>query len=508
MSEARRPVIALDGPGSSGKSTVGAAVAARLGLRFCDTGLLYRAMTYLAMQRGVPAEDEAVLVALVPAIRLEADAAGRLVTVLVDGIDVTSAVQGPEVDAAVSAYARVPALRSALRVREQAIAAAGGIVMAGRDIGTVVLPDATVKIYLDASVEERAARRAAERSLAAGSPDAVRILDALRARDELDSTRPVAPLRPAPDAIRVHTDGNALETTIDAVVAAIRGALPPQGDEPGLASGSEKASAPATRPAPQRPVRHRPPVAPTPVGVRMQPMASFLSFITRCVLRFFTRVRIEGDVAAIPRTGAVLMAANHASNADPILIGAFLNQRIGRPINWMGKREVFDWPFISWLARQASVHPVERGAADVEAFRMATRILETGNVLAVFPEGTRSPDGRLQAAKEGVAVLAARSGATVIPIGVADTDRLWPKGQLLPRFTRSVTLTVGAPLQMTEPPAPGQAASEGAPEGAPDGVSTRPGRRAKAASTERIMRAIAQLLPERQRGVYGDPSGT
>ena len=497
MTAVRGPIVALDGPGSSGKSTVGAAAAARLGLRFCDTGLLYRAVTFIALRRAVAETDAAALVALVPAIRLDADGAGRLVFVTVDGVDVTAAVQGPEVDAAVSAYARVPALRSALLARQRAIAQAGGIVMAGRDIGTVVLPDANVKIYLDASVEERAARRAAERDLAADPAAAARILEGLRARDELDSTREIAPLRPSPDAVIVRTDGNPIETTVDAVVAAIRAASPADGAVPQPASELPR------RPGPQRPVRHRPPIAPTAIATRMTPVLALLSAIVRFLVRRFTRVRIEGELAAIPRTGAVLIAANHASNADPLLIGAFLNQRIARPINWMGKREVFDWPFVSWLARQAGVHPVERGAADVEAFRTAMRILETGNILAVFPEGTRSPDGRLQAAKDGVTVLAVRSGATVIPIGLADTDRLWPKGRPLPRFTRSVTLTIGAPIPMTEP-APNAAA---APAGAPAAVPPAPHRRTKSAGTDRIMRRIAELLPERQRGVYGEPPG-
>src|SRR5689334_21618010 len=149
-------VIALDGPGSSGKSSVGAAAALRLGYRFCDTGLLYRALTWLALQRGLPLDDGPTLAASVEHVRLAPDEQGRLDRVLVDGADVTADVHSAAVDERVSEVARLPEVRAALLERQRRIAAGGGIIMAGRDIGTVVLPDADLKLYLDASVEERA----------------------------------------------------------------------------------------------------------------------------------------------------------------------------------------------------------------------------------------------------------------------------------------------------------------------------------------------------------------
>jgi len=219
-------VVALDGPASSGKSSVGAAAALELGYRFCDTGLLYRAATWLALRRRVPAGgDPGGLVALVPEIELAPDGDGRLAHVTVEGDDVTEEVHTPAVDEAVSAVSRVPELRAALLERQRALAALpGGIVMAGRDIGTVVLPDADLKIFLDASVEERARRRAEERGIAPDSQAARYILAQLRRRDDLDRNRPVAPLRPADDAVHIVTDGNRFEDTVAAVVATIRAA--------------------------------------------------------------------------------------------------------------------------------------------------------------------------------------------------------------------------------------------------------------------------------------------
>lgn len=217
-------VVALDGPGSSGKSSVGAAAASAVGYRFCDTGLLYRAVTWLAEARGVGVDDPEGLVALVDEVELSDDGAGRLSRVLVGATDHTADVRSPAVDAAVSAVSAVAQVRAALLERQRRLAHGGGIVMAGRDIGTVVLPDADLKLYLDASVEERARRRAEERGLALEDTDGAAILDALRRRDRLDATRAVAPLRVAPDARILTTDGNAFEDTVAAVVGAIRDA--------------------------------------------------------------------------------------------------------------------------------------------------------------------------------------------------------------------------------------------------------------------------------------------
>jgi CMP/dCMP kinase len=232
-----RLVVALDGPGSSGKSSVGAAAALEVGYRFCDTGLLYRAVTYLVLQRRVSMGDPEGIRALVDEVELAPDDQGRLARVFIDGVDHTPYVRGPSIDFRVSGVSAVPELRAALLERQRALAEGGGIIMAGRDIGTVVLPDADLKIYLEASVEERARRRTEERDLDPDGHEAERILEDLRRRDELDTTRAVAPLRAAPDARIISTDGNRFEDTVDAVVNAIRDAEARRAAEP-TASGT------------------------------------------------------------------------------------------------------------------------------------------------------------------------------------------------------------------------------------------------------------------------------
>lgn len=226
------PIVSLDGPGSSGKSSVGAGAASRLGYRFCDTGLLYRALTWLALERAVDLGDEAALARLVPEVELAADRAGRLTHVRVAGRDVTRRIHSAHVDRRVSEVARQAAVREALLPRQRQIAAGGRIIMAGRDIGTVVIPDADVKLYLQVSAEERARRRAAERGLDPEGPEARELALELRRRDEVDSTRTVAPLRIPEGATIIDSEHNTLEETIEAVLRAIEACLGERGLEP------------------------------------------------------------------------------------------------------------------------------------------------------------------------------------------------------------------------------------------------------------------------------------
>ena len=219
-----RITVALDGPASSGKSSVGAAAARELGLRFVDTGLIYRAMTAMALREGAPLDDAEALVPLAARVTLADDGTGRLTRVLLDGVDATDDVHTESVDVAVSTVSAVPEVRAALLERQRALAATGGIVLAGRDIGTVVLPDADLKVFLDASVDERADRRIAERGLDPVGDGAREVRDQLRARDDQDRNRPVAPLRAADDALHIRTDGNTFRETVDLVVGAIEAA--------------------------------------------------------------------------------------------------------------------------------------------------------------------------------------------------------------------------------------------------------------------------------------------
>lgn len=208
-------VVAIDGPAASGKSTTARLAAGRLGFRYLDTGAMYRAITRKVLDEGVDPADEAGVGAL--AGRVHLTFAGERLHV--DGQDVTDRLRAGEVTAAVSLVARVPAVRRAMVRLQRELAQAGPCVVEGRDIGTVVFPEAPVKIFLVASLAERARRRRAE--LGAASPDEGTLTEDIRRRDALDSSREDSPLRPAPDAIPLDTTGLTIDETVEAIVAQV-----------------------------------------------------------------------------------------------------------------------------------------------------------------------------------------------------------------------------------------------------------------------------------------------
>ncbi len=218
--------IAIDGPAASGKSTLARRLARALHYLYFDTGVLYRAVTWAALQRGLSPADEDAMTRLAETLDIQvrppSQDDGRSNDVWVDGRDVTWAVRAPEVDAWVSVVAAHPGVRRALVDVQRRIGRQGRVVMVGRDIGTVILPDADLKIYLDASTEERARRRYHEARRRGEAVDYASILAALQERDRLDAGRAVAPLRPAADAVVIHSDGLDADAVFRRVMDLIR----------------------------------------------------------------------------------------------------------------------------------------------------------------------------------------------------------------------------------------------------------------------------------------------
>jgi 1-acyl-sn-glycerol-3-phosphate acyltransferase len=210
----------------------------------------------------------------------------------------------------------------------------------------------------------------------------------------------------------------------------------------------------------------------------------FSGAVLRLAAACTARVKVEG-LENLPESGPVLVICNHCSNADGMLLMAFVVPAMGRPMGWLGKEEALRWPILGWGMRQNGIFGVRRGAGDLEAFKLAKSVLDEGRILAIFPEGTRSPTGALQNAKEGATVLAVRSGAPILPIAVVGSQRYWPKGKLLPRPGRRMTVRVGETFTLTMP------------KGGDRHESLR-------VATVELMSHVAEMLPPEQRGVYAE----
>lgn len=219
-------MIAVDGPAASGKSTIAEKLAERLHYLYFDTGVMYRAVTWAALDAFGSVENEAAVSQLAERISIDVRPSsredGRKSDVLADGRDITWEIRASEVDANVSQVSAYAGVRAALTEQQRRIGLRGSVVMAGRDIGTVVLPEAELKLYLDATAETRARRRYTEIIKHGGNASYDEILSALKRRDQIDSTRAIAPLRPADDAVVIHTDDLSIEEVLDKIFEMIQ----------------------------------------------------------------------------------------------------------------------------------------------------------------------------------------------------------------------------------------------------------------------------------------------
>lgn len=219
-------IIAIDGPAASGKSTIGALLAARLGYLYFDTGVMYRAVTWLALSRSIPTNDEQAVTHIAETVRIDCLPPdvddGRDVTIRADGRDITWDIRSRDIDVNVSVVSAYAGVRRAMVEQQRRIGQRGRVVMVGRDIGTVVFPEADLKIYLDAAEGERARRRHRERVQRGEQVDYATVLREIQRRDEIDSTRSVAPLRKAEDAVYIDSTALTIPEVLERVLAAVK----------------------------------------------------------------------------------------------------------------------------------------------------------------------------------------------------------------------------------------------------------------------------------------------
>ena len=404
----KSPVITIDGPAGAGKSTAARMLAERLGYTLIPTGAMYRALALSVMRAGVPVRESAELRAHLAPLSITV-AAGH---VYLNGEDVSEAVRTREVAQVTSAVTTLPSVRAKVTPLQRQLAAEGGVVLEGRDTGTVVCPDAEVKFFVTASLDARARRRQAELAATGTHASLAAITSELAARDRQDETRELAPLRRPEGAIELDTS----DLTVDQVVERLLAAIEYQ----------KKAPSPEKTPGP---------------AARWSWFYAAMKIPAVAFMRLMFRLESVGS-ENIPERGPVLMVANHSSVLDPPLVGGASR----RQLTYLAKAELFEIPLFSTLIHALKARPIRREGADPSALRTARRVLEEGGALLVFPEGTRGEEGDIRPAKPGAGLLAVSSGAAVVPVYVSGSGRAWPRGRRLPRAAK-VTVTFGKPLR-------------------------------------------------------------
>ena len=363
--------IAIDGPGGAGKSSLAKAVAAKLGIIYVDTGALYRTIGLHMQKAGIDPKDEASVTSALSDFTLELKFIDGKQTILLDGNDVGDSIRTPEISMAASAVSAIGAVREFLLNTQRDIARKNSVIMDGRDIGTVILPDAEIKIFLTASPEARAKRRYDE--LIAKGQDVTyeQIYTEMVERDTNDSTRAIAPCVPAKDAIMLDNSNLTFEETIDAVLEIIK---------------------------------------------KYKPKKTFYMKAHRILapmIRFFFRIRAEG-LENIPADTPIMFCSNHISARDPVMIAAACK----RQITFLAKKELFSVPIIGALVKKLGAVKLNRSGSDVSAIRTSVEVLNNGGTLAIFPQGHRYPGVHPATTntKNGAALIAYRSGADVVPV--------------------------------------------------------------------------------------------
>jgi cytidylate kinase len=376
----KRPIIAIDGPAGSGKSTLAKALSKRLGLLYVDSGAMYRAVTFEALRSGLALEDEAALGRLARGMDLRLESGDGGTRVYINGEVFGNEIRTPEVSRLTSQVtANVHAVREALVASQRRMGRKGGVVMEGRDIGTVVFPEADLKIYYEVSVEERTKRRIADFQ-ARGIPfDEASVRADIERRDVEDKGRSWGALKRAPDAVFLSGDGRSVDTLVEEIASS-------------WIQESEQFWA---------------------YNLARRIFGSLLHLF--CGFEIYNR-------DYVPRRGPLILVSNHESYMDPVVVGCASPRR---PVRFMARDTLWKSKIIGNFNDAVGTFPVKRGGADRQAWKRFSDIVAKGGQVCFFPEGTRSPDGKLQPANPGSGILLHRCrGAVVLPVRVQGTHKV------------------------------------------------------------------------------------
>jgi cytidylate kinase len=399
-------IITIDGPSGTGKTTVAKRVAEKLHFSYFDTGAMYRAVTWLALQKKIDLDDETAVFELLQNFHFRIEEKEGAKRYFVGENDVTQAIRTPEINTNVSKVAALLPVRKSLWKIQHEFAKNGDAVFEGRDIGSVVFPEAEVKVFLTARPEVRAQRRLKEYlekhpQLASSMSEEQMLKDIMR-RDELDSTREHAPLTCPKDAVQIDTS----ELTLDQVVEKI---LEHKGQEVKWPKGNL--------------------------------LYRTILFLADCFFSLFYRHKVYGKEHFIP--GGAIIAANHASYFDPPIAAISSPQEV----HFLAKDYLFKVPLFGSFIRALNSHPVRGDAGDVAVFKLLTTLLKEGKKVILFPEGKREDEDRLEEIKPGMALLITRTGAFVQPLYIHGTFKVWSRYRKLPKLSGTTASVWGSPIR-------------------------------------------------------------
>ena len=419
--------IALDGPSGAGKSTIAKAVAAKMKYVYVDTGAMFRAIACYMVESGSDLDNTQEIIAKLSEITVKLEYRDGAQHVILNGEDVSDKIRTPEISMAASKTSAIPEVRTFLLGQQQTMAKENDIIMDGRDIGTVVLPNADVKIFLTADAEERAKRRFKELQEKGDPSTYEEVLEDIKQRDYNDTHRETAPLKKADDAVEVNTTKLDLQQSIDEICRVINEKL-------------EKKNTDVTDKS-ERKVRSHELMAVRPID-----KSNHLSPVRVCIYGLFRwlvlgiyhimfNISFEG-LENIPKDGGNIFAANHRSYQDPMFIA--IHTRV--PLSYMAKQELFEVnKAFKWLITAFGAFPVQRGKGDTAVIDTAIDKLNMGRNLTIFPEGTRSKDGKVGKGKTGVALIAAVAQTKVVPVGINFTGKLKFRSKVIIRFGKPIT---------------------------------------------------------------------
>ncbi len=450
-------IITIDGPSGTGKTTVARNVADRLGFVYFDTGAMYRAFTWFALESKMDMEDVASVERCLNAFDFRVVEAGKKKRYYVGKRDVTDEIRGQHVTKMTSPISALRQVRSHLLEVQYHFAQKQNAVFEGRDLGTVVFPKAEVKIFLTADPEVRAERRLQE--ILAKNPDQVKgltreqILADIKRRDEQDSTREVAPLRCPPDASTIDTTHLSIDQVVDRIVHY------------------------CTQQFPHLTVRMK------PAWARKLPM-SFLYrsvlFFAWCYFKVLYRHKVYGRENFYE--GAAIIAANHSSFYDPPILAISWPEEV----HFLAREGLFKNPLFGGFIRKLNAHPVSGDASDIGVFKLVCSLLAQGKKIILFPEGKRGDNEDLDALKQGIAMLVSRSKSAVVPAYIFGTFSIWSRFRKLPKFWGKTVCVYGSPILWSE-------------------FAHLEKKEAQKALTEKLAKSINDLRTWYERGAKGTP---